>query len=539
MRKIYFLSVFIFIIQISIAQSPTVGLLYQDANATDAYALFTPQRNNQTYLVNNCGEKVRQWSFNELPGATCYLLPNGNLMRAGQDFIEVRDWNDNVVWNYATTANGIAQHHDICPLPNGNVLCLVTDVYSLAAITAQGRNPAITAATLRLEKVVEIQPTGLTTGTVVWEWKFKDHLIQDFDATKLNYGVVADHPELLDLNFANNYNQDFIHTNSIDYNASLDQILISARHLNEVFIIDHSTTTAESASHSGGTYNRGGDFLWRWGNPRVYKQGNNDNRKLYLQHDAKWVEPGYLDEGKITIFNNGDPASTQTFTSVVMIQPEIVGGIYTKSDNRFNPPNYEWSWNGSILGVTVFEDKMSGMHALPNGNIVISETTLGRVSEITKSGTLLWSYRNPTGGDLSGNATTYAQLSDPAQGNNFFRAEKYPANFSGFIGRDMTSTTGIIENLNSVSAHCVGSLENSSVDIQKLTVLNPVRHDLIQLSKNIEADAVHIFDCNGRTVYTQKSFNGNSIEVQLNPAVYFMQIEHEGVTENLKIIISE
>ena len=67
--------IFLFVIQSIIAQ-PTVGLLYNDSNATDAYALFTPQTNNETYLVNNCGEKVKQWSFTELPGATCYLLSN-------------------------------------------------------------------------------------------------------------------------------------------------------------------------------------------------------------------------------------------------------------------------------------------------------------------------------------------------------------------------------------------------------------------------------------------------------------------------------
>jgi hypothetical protein len=284
MGKITSLFVFIFIFQWSTAQPPTVGLLYQDNNVSDAYTLFTPQKNYKTYLLNNCGEKVNEWSFTELPGATCYLLANGNLLRAGQDYIEIRDWNNNIVWSYATTSNGIMQHHDICPLPNGNVLCLATDVYPLAQITAEGRNPAITGANLRLEKVVELHPTGLNTATVVWEWKFKDHLIQDFDATKLNYGVVAAHPELLDLNYSNGNTVDYIHTNSIDYNAALDQIIISARHLNEIYIIDHSTTTAEAASHMGGNANRGGDFLWRWGNPEVCKMGRKWLSRLWKNH---------------------------------------------------------------------------------------------------------------------------------------------------------------------------------------------------------------------------------------------------------------
>ncbi len=539
MKKITLLSIFLFGFLWISAQPPTVGLLFHDNNASDSYTLFTPQKNYETYLVNNCGEKVHQWSFSELPGATCYLLANGNLMRAGQDYIEVRDWNNNIIWSYATTANGIMAHHDIHPLPNGNVLCLATDTYPLAQITAQGRNPAITAASLRLEKIVEIHPTGLNTGTVVWEWKFKDHLIQDFDATKLNYGLVANHPELLDLNYNNGYNQDYVHTNSIDYNAALDQVIISARHLNEVYIIDHSTTTTQAASHSGGNSNQGGDFLWRWGNPQVYRQGNNDDRKLFFQHDAKWVESGYLDDGKITVFNNGDVASAQTYTSVVMLQPEIVAGAYTKSNNKFNPSNYDWSWSGSILGAVVFEDKMSGTHALPNGNIVISETTKGRVSEITKSGTLLWSYKNPTGGIVNSTVTIYPQLGDPSGNNTFFRSEKYPADFSGFVGRDMTSVTGIIENQNSVSDICIASLGNNHPFIQNLFVLNPAKHHTIQFNKAITADSIALFDINGRIVHNQKSFYGDAIDVNLSPAVYFLKIRQGNITKNIKVVFAE
>ena len=51
------------------------------------------------------------------------------------------------------------------------------------------------------DSLVEIKPTGKTTGEVVWEWHLWDHLVQDHDSTKANFGVVADHPELVDANF--------------------------------------------------------------------------------------------------------------------------------------------------------------------------------------------------------------------------------------------------------------------------------------------------------------------------------------------------
>jgi hypothetical protein len=537
MKKTLLLFVSLFFYQFGISQ--TVGLLYHDQAVSEGYTLFTPQKNNKTFLVNSCGEKVNEWTYTELPGATCYLMANGNLMRAGKDHIEVRDWNNNVVWSYATTVNNIAQHHDIHPLPNGNVICLATEFYPLAEMTNRGRNPANTAASFRMEKVVEIQPTGLTTGVVVWEWKFIDHIVQDFDATKLNYGVVADHPELLDINYNNGNPVDFIHPNSIDYNPVLDQILISARHLNEIYIIDHSTTTLQASGHTGGNSNLGGDLLWRWGNPEAYKQGTTADRKLYFQHDAKWVESGYLDDGKITVFNNGDAATVQDFTSVVMLQPEIVNNVYIKSNNKFNPATYDWSWNGSILGIVVDQDKMSGTHAMPNGNIIISETSLGRVSEITKTGTVLWSYKNPTGPIVNSNTTYYNQNQTIlASGNSFFRAEKYPANFAGFTGRDMTSATGIIENENSLSAICT-SLASPEFTAENLFILNPATNHLIKFSRSITVDTIKIFDTNGRLVYNQQGFVGDKIEVSLTPSLYFIQIQEGSFIKKLKVIVSK
>ena len=541
MKKQILLLILIFLSQITIAQAPTVGLLYQDNNVSDGYTLFTPLKNNETYLVNNCGEKVNQWTFTELPGSTCYLLANGNLLRAGKDHIEIRDWYNNVVWSYATTANGILQHHDIEPLPNGNVICLVSESYTLAQMTAKGRNPAITNATFKSEKIVELHPTGLNTATVVWEWKFMDHIIQDFDATKANYGVVADHPELLDINYDNGNPADYIHTNGLDYNAALDQILVSGRHLNEIYIIDHSTTQQEAAGHSGGTSNHGGDYLWRWGNPEVYRQGTIADRKLFLQHDPKWVESGYLDDGKITVFNNGDATTTQTFTSVCLIQPDIVNGVYTKTNSKFNPATYDWSWQGSILGVEVNESKQCGTHCLPNGNVIISETSSGRVSEITKSGTLLWSYKNPTGSIVNSSPTYYPQFSSiTGSANSFFRAEKYPADFAGFIGQNMTpNSASIIEDQNSLSAACIAGLGNNEPILQSLFILNPVCNHTIQFSKSITADTVTIYDTNGRLVYTQNSFDGDKIEINLSSSVYFMQIRQGSIVKKLKIVVSQ
>jgi hypothetical protein len=535
MTKILHSLIFIFFLQFVGAQPTTVGLLYHDVNVSDGYILYTPLSNNEVFLINNCGESVNHWTFTELPGATCYLLNNGNLLRAGKDNLEIRDWDNNVVWTYSTTANNILQHHDIEPLPNGNIICIVTDRYPIAEMTLQGRNPANTAASFKLEKIVELQPIGTNDAAIVWEWKFKDHLIQDFDATKLNYGIVENHPELLDINYNNLQNNDYIHLNGIDYNASLDQIIISSRNLSEIFIIDHSTTTTQAASHIGGNSNKGGDFLWRWGNPSVYKQGTDVDRKLFSQHNPEWVENGYLDEGKITVFNNGDVNSSQTFTSVVLLNPEINNGEYTISNGKFLPQDYDWSWNGTILGTTLNEDKQSGTHCLPNGNIIISETSTGRVSEITKTGTLLWSYRNPASSIVNSNPVYYPQFTSVFGSNSFFKAEKYPSNFAGFTGHDM-NPTGILEDQNALSATC-NTLGNTAFSLTQFTIKNPINKK-IEFNATLIADAILIYDANGRNVISLTSFNGNEIDINLPSGLYFMKIQKENTIQNLKLLVS-
>ena len=87
-------------------------------------------------------------------------------------------------------------------LPNGNVLLIVWDRKTAEEAIAAGRRPEMTGDQALLpDSLVEIKPTGKTTGEVVWEWHLWDHLVQDFDKTKANYGDVAEHPELVDINF--------------------------------------------------------------------------------------------------------------------------------------------------------------------------------------------------------------------------------------------------------------------------------------------------------------------------------------------------
>lgn len=512
------------------AQMPTVGLLFFETETFDGYTLFTPEENQSVYLINNCGEKINEWTFSEEPGATCYLLDNGTLLRAGKDSIEIRDFDNTLLWSYATMANGIRQHHDIHPLPNGNIICVVRDLYTPAEIISQGRDPAFIVGDFALEKLVELSPIGAHDASIVWEWKFIDHLIQDFDSTKLNFGNVKDHPELLDINFESGHNFDYIHINAVAFNPALDQIIITSRNLSELFIIDHSTTTLEAAGHSGGNSGIGGDFLWRWGNSQVYREGGAQDQKLFVPHDAKWVEPGYLDEGKISVFNNGGDG-TGTSSSVHLITPLFENWTYLKENNQFIPLDFEWTWSGSILGKVVDERNKSGTHSLPNGNVIICQTSLGQVSEIMKNGTLLWTYKNPSGDIL------YNQYdSIPLRANSIFRAEKYPENYPGFAGQSMTPQ-GLIEDQNPISDSCVTTTGIVLSEVEAVSIVNPMERGKIQFNQNIRVNAIAITDINGKLVFKHGFFHGNTLQIDLNPAMYILQLHFDNKVEIRKIVV--
>jgi len=512
------------------AQEPTIGLLHWSSNAFDGYTLFSPLNNNNVYLINNCGEEINEWTFSEQPGATCYLLENGNLLRAGKDSLEIRDWNNNLIWSYATTANGIKQHHDIEPLPNGNILCIVGDNYTLAEMALMGRDTSNIVEPFRLDKVVELEPQGSNGANIVWEWSFVENLIQDFDITKENYGVVEEHPELLDINYDNGQTADFTHVNAVDYNSELNQVLITSRHLSELYIVNHEYSNSNSQQSTDEKFSFGEGFLWRWGNPEVYRQGNSDTQLLNKPHDGKWVESGYLDEGKISVFNNnGD--STETFSSVCLIAPSIEEGIYLKDEGKYLPHEFDWIWNGEIMGDTVYQKSRSGAQSLPNGNFLICETSEGRISEISKSGQLLWIYRNPSGQII------YNQYDEiPDNDNSIFRGEKYPSDYEGFNDQDMYPM-GIIEDQNSISDSCSNVVTVEDIKEDEFTVVNPINNGRVQFSRYVKFLSVSIIDLSGKVVFETGYFEGNSISIELNPSIYILKMISEKKIRNVKIQI--
>ncbi|MFI5134339.1 MAG: aryl-sulfate sulfotransferase [Chitinophagales bacterium] len=360
MMKISLLSIFLLILIRSSAQ--TVGLFYNDPGSLAGYILFAPGGSDSTYLIDKCGKRVHTWFSSYLPGLSVHLNTDGTLLRCGGEnnaifnsggsggILEKFDWNDSLLWSFEISDQNECQHHEAIQLPNGNVLAIVWQKFTKSEAIDNGRDPASVGNELWSDKILEIEPIGTDSGVVVWQWNAWDHLIQDFDSTKQNFGVVASHPELIDINAANQTAEtDWLHCNSIDYNSHFDQILISCHNLNEVWIIDHSTTMAEAVTHSGGQSGKGGDLLYRWGNPQIYNRGTSVDQKFFGQHNATWIPAGLPDAGKILVFNNGIGRPDGLYSTVeTFTPPDVVNYNYPiVGSNPYGPTNQDWVYEAN------------------------------------------------------------------------------------------------------------------------------------------------------------------------------------------------
>jgi Arylsulfotransferase (ASST) len=376
----------------------------------DGQILFSPIDSTTTYLIKADGTVNHTWSSSFLPGVGVRWVGDGTILRtirvdvgpggggAGGGVQKVK-WDGTLVWDFRYNTEGKLTHHDVKILPNGNVLLIAWETKTRQEAITAGRNPDnVWSSGLMPDHIVEVKPTGPTSGEIVWEWHVWDHLIQDYDPAKENYGVVADHPELVDINYGIDLMSmvDWLHTNSVDYHEEFDQILLSVHNFNEIWVIDHSTTTQESAGHTGGNSGKGGDLLYRWGNPAAYDAGLVSDQKFFGQHDATWITSGCPGEGNILVFNNGANRPGGWYSSVDEIIPPVneSGEYYLEPGSAYGPDMQTWVYTADpptsfVAGI------LSGAERLKSGNTLICDGVAGRFFEVTPQGTTLWEYVNP------------------------------------------------------------------------------------------------------------------------------------------------
>jgi len=356
---------------------------YDREHIQDHYILVNDAMSNRVYLMDTNANLVYEWPLGERKiGNDVLLLPDGRLLASIQaENPEIRfggfggkiqfiGKNGDTIWNFDYSNGDHRSHHDVELLPNGNVLAIAWEKMTQEEALANGSN---LGTDIYPESVIEIDPN---TDTIVWQWHAKDHLIQDVDASKLNYGNLSENPQLINLNYVAAEDGNIMHINGIGYDAINDLIYLSVNYYSEVWVIDHSTTTESAASHTGGNFGRGGDLIYRFGNPTV--QNDATSERLFINNHY----PNLFSPGKMLIFTNGGARQQSTVYELKLPDELSTAAIPTAAF-----PDILWSFTDPEL----FSPKVSGAVRLPNGNTLITEGDYG-IWEVTEEGRVVWKF---------------------------------------------------------------------------------------------------------------------------------------------------
>jgi hypothetical protein len=271
-------------------------------------------------IIDMNGRVVHIWPRVRAVGRA-RLNRDGSLAVIGTDnLIKEYDWEGRLRWVYDLAAGDDFPHHDLIRLGNGNYMVLARDRTNFTGY---------------LQEVDR-------RGRVVWEWRSMTHS---------GSFPTWDHER-----------KDPTHINSIhelppnrhfdggDERFRPGNILVSARHLNAIFIIDK----------------RSGKVAWQY-------TGNLD-----YQHEATMVPEGEPGAGRILVFNNGRRDRNGYRRSLIQSIEAVTGEIAWEYGSRF--------FYSSVAGT---------VQDVPGPNVVIASSHGGRIFEITPGGEIVWEWVPP------------------------------------------------------------------------------------------------------------------------------------------------
>lgn len=321
-------------------------------------------------LVDSKGTVLKTYN---VAGYNAYLLPNGDILgqtgtgsAAAMGFaslVEQAPGSATAV-NTWTAASGGAFHHAHWVMPNGHWLGTYTVKINPKTVLASAGYTG-NLSSIWDERIQEWDPVAKR---VVWEWKASDHTLGTNHPRKFNNN-----------NFKSN---DPLHINSVVYDSARDLVVMSSHYLNEVLVIDHSTTTAEAATSKGGRYGKGGDLLFRWGSSKNY--GGPGSAYSDVVHGGGVIQAGLPGAGNFCLFGNTDNTVKQSRWYEVKGQESDTGWVIGS--------------NGEFAAELVFDFYNSAYQStghygygqrLANGNTLLTFSGSQKIVEVDSRKTVL------------------------------------------------------------------------------------------------------------------------------------------------------
>src|SRR5437773_9574032 len=333
-----------------------VGLIASDPeHAFPGFTLFAPLfvQSRTVYLIDLQGKIVHTWDMPYSPGLSGYLTERGTLYYNGRSpennplsrfpfkggvALEA-DWTGKVLWEVRHPDH----HHDGILLRNGNVLldCMGQVPDEIAQHVKGGMEEPEMRSDQYLSRLKaeagKMYSSYLaevaTAGKTVWEWRTWEHLDPVADGI-----AEVQAPRTM------------WHRGISGKELPDGDILASFRPTSTVVRISRKT----------------GNIVWKVGPPTVSGQH----------------APTPLANGNVLIFDNGVHRldDSMPYSRVIEVNPATNEIVWKYQDSP--------AWN-------FFSPRMGCAQRLPNGNTLITESSFGRLFEVTKEGEIVWEYVNP------------------------------------------------------------------------------------------------------------------------------------------------
>ena len=561
--KLLSISVLVWLSYTCVTAQNTIGTIHMSSGLPDGYVLFQPSASEKVYMIDRCGRVIRDWTNLDRPGLSVHFMPNGDLLTTQRvqtgNFVAGGiggklnrfNWEGELVWTDSIANDTLHLHHDITPLPNGNILAIAWKKIPGAEAIAKGRLPENTAEFVWVTKILELQPILPSGSEIVWSWTPWDHLIQNSDSDLPDYGEPEDYPNRFDINFeaygsvtgpglGQNAASDWLHVNSIFYDENRDEIIMSSRNWSEIWIIDHSTSPEQAMGSIGGNANLGGQILWRWGNPRAYGRGDSTDQVFFGQHDARLIQ---MPNGsmEVSVFNNGYLSPYGHYSYAQRMELPMQNNMYAPPNEGapFLPEQVEWSYPEEPDSL-FFSRNISGYTRYLTDHNLICVGSKGWLVEVNDEFEVLWEYIVPTGWD----GTPLEQGAVPI-GNDLFRAVFIPASHPGLEGRVLDPQSPI--ELNPSIEDCL-ALNKHEVQLEEIQVklwpnpatstlrfkLTPSRHSLLT-SEKIQ---LNIYGFDGRIIYQEEVASEGEVNTHAwASGVYFAEFSIQEAQVKQKILI--
>ena len=515
----------------------TIGVTVNTEQTYEGYTLISSISDNNVYLIDNCGRVVHEWELECDRGVAAYIDKDGNLYKSCRTpgfantggvtgAIQKLSWDGNLKWNFHLANTQYHLHHDFDILPNGNILVLAYEKIELGDWRNLGSTIAGNIDFIQSEAILEIRQEGLDSFEIVWEWHLTDHFVQDLSPEYPNFAAVNVEKRKLDINSSSTGPAaDRIHFNSIRYNEALEQIIVSAKHLNEVFIIEKTDNSEIASKGEGGKYGFGGDFLYRFGNGENYGLIDTSRLAIGEQHNIQWVPNSNTN---ITIFNNSTDSSRIRSEALEVLLP-VTDGRYRIDENE-NFEDISVIWSLDELSGSAFKSRiMSGVQRLSNDNYLIGVADEKSLTEVDIDGNIVWKYIVPIR-----NGEPMQQGDNQALAATIFNANKYSPLYQGFEGRDLKPSDPIELNFDITECLAVSTSDAGEAEVLEVEINN----GMLYITNQDNELQLNVLTATGSEVIDmQLPYGVNEINLtNLHRGLYFISVSNKKTVKSYKYL---